>query len=39
VLEPRPTPMTRLRELERVHRGAEARLRRAEQERASQHGN
>ena len=31
----RPTTMTRLRELERGHRGAEARLRRAEQERAS----
>jgi hypothetical protein len=30
----RSTTMTRLRELERVHRGAEARLRRAEQERA-----
>jgi hypothetical protein len=36
---PRPTTMTRLRELERVHRGAEARLRRAEQERASHSGN
>ena len=34
----RPTSMTRLRELERVHRGAEARLRRAEQERASHNG-
>ena len=34
----RPTTMTRLRELERIHRGAEARLRRAEQERASFNG-
>jgi len=32
----RPTTMARLRELERAHQGAEARLRRAEQERASQ---
>ena len=31
----RPTTMARLRELERAHQGAEARLRRAEQERAS----
>jgi hypothetical protein len=31
----RPTTMTRLRELEGMHRGAEARLRRAEQERTS----
>jgi len=31
----RPTTIGRLRELERAHRGAEARLRRAEQERAS----
>jgi hypothetical protein len=30
----RPTTMTRLRELERAYRGAEARLRRAQQERA-----
>jgi hypothetical protein len=33
---PRPTTLTRLRELERAHRGAEARLRRAQRERASQ---
>jgi hypothetical protein len=33
---PRPTTLTRLRELERAHRGAEARLRRAQLERASQ---
>jgi hypothetical protein len=32
---PRPTRMARLRELERAHRGADARLRRVEQERAS----
>jgi hypothetical protein len=32
---PRPTTMARLRELERAHQGAEARLQRAEQERAS----
>ena len=31
----RPTTMARLRELERIHRGAEARLREAEQVRAS----
>jgi len=31
----RPTTMTRLRELERIDRDAEARLRGAEQERAS----
>jgi hypothetical protein len=31
---PRPTTMTRLRELERAYRGAAARLRRAQQERA-----
>jgi hypothetical protein len=31
---PRPTTMTRLRELERACQGAEARLRRAQQERA-----
>jgi hypothetical protein len=30
---PRPTTMTRLNELERAYRGAEARLRRAQQER------
>ena len=30
----RPTTMTRLRELERAHQGAEARLRRAQQEHA-----
>jgi hypothetical protein len=34
----RPTTMARLRELERMHRGADARLRRAEQERASHNG-
>jgi hypothetical protein len=34
----RPTTMTRLRELERMHQGAEARLRRAEQERAPHTG-
>ena len=33
---PRLTTMARLRELERAHRGAEARLCRAEQEHASQ---
>jgi hypothetical protein len=32
---PRLTTMARLRELERAHQGAEARLRRAQQERAS----
>jgi hypothetical protein len=32
---PRPTTMARLRELERAHHGAEARLHRADQERAS----
>lgn len=31
---PRPTTMRRLRELERAYQGAEARLRRAQQERA-----
>jgi hypothetical protein len=31
----RPTTMARLRELERAHHSSEARLRRAEQERAS----
>jgi hypothetical protein len=31
----RPTTMTRLRELERAHQGAEARLRKAEQDRSS----
>jgi hypothetical protein len=31
---PRPTTMTRLRELERAYEGAEARLRRAQKERA-----
>ena len=31
----RPTTMRRLRELERAHQGAEARLRRAEEESAS----
>jgi hypothetical protein len=31
----RPTTMARLRELERAHQGAEARLRRAQQEHAS----
>jgi hypothetical protein len=34
----RPTTMTRLRELERIHRGAKARLREAEQVRASHTG-
>jgi hypothetical protein len=29
----RPTTITRLRELERIHQGADARLRRAQQER------
>jgi hypothetical protein len=29
---PRPTTMTRLRELERIHEGADARLRQAEQD-------
>jgi hypothetical protein len=33
---PRPTTLTRLRQLERAHQGAEARLRRAQLERASQ---
>lgn len=33
---PRPTTMTRLRELERAYQGAEARRRRAQQERAPQ---
>jgi hypothetical protein len=32
----RPTTMTRLRELERIHHGADARLRRAQQERGAQ---
>ena len=31
---PRPTTMTRLRKLERAYHGAEARLRRAQQEQA-----
>jgi len=31
---PRPTTMARLRELERAYQGAEARLRRAQQQRA-----
>jgi hypothetical protein len=31
---PRPTTMARLRELERAYQGAEARLRRAQRERA-----
>jgi hypothetical protein len=31
---PRPTTMARFRELERIHQGADARLRRAERERA-----
>ena len=31
----RPTTTARLKELERAHKGADARLRRAEQERAS----
>jgi hypothetical protein len=32
---PRPTTVARLRELERAHQGADARLRRAQQEQAS----
>jgi hypothetical protein len=32
---PRPTTMARLRELERAHQGADARLRRAQHEQAS----
>jgi hypothetical protein len=32
---PRPTTMARLRELERAHQGAAARLRRVQQERTS----
>lgn len=32
---PRPTTLARLSELERAHQGADARLRRAEQEQAS----
>jgi hypothetical protein len=32
---PRPTTLARLRELERAHEGADASLRRAQQERAS----
>jgi hypothetical protein len=32
---PRPTTMSRLRELERIHQGAEARLRAAKLERAA----
>ena len=35
---PRPTTLTRLRELERVHKGAQARLDRAEAAHAPQHG-
>jgi hypothetical protein len=35
---PRPTSMARLRELERVHQAAQARLRHAQRERASQNG-
>ena len=35
---PRPTSQARLRELERAHQGADARLRRAERERASHEG-
>jgi hypothetical protein len=31
---PRPTTMSRLRELERIYQGADARLRRAEEEHA-----
>jgi hypothetical protein len=34
---PRPTTLTRLRQLERAHRGAEARLRRAQREGGPQH--
>ena len=35
---PRPTTMARLRELERAYQGAEARLRRAQQERPPDDG-
>jgi hypothetical protein len=38
VYGPRPTTMARLRELERAHQGAEARLRRAQQQRVSRKG-
>ena len=38
VYGPRPTTMTRLRELERAYQGAEARLRRAQQERVTDTG-
>ncbi len=38
VYGPRPTTTARLRELERAHQGAEARLRRAQQQRASRKG-
>ena len=35
---PRPTSMTRLRELQRIHEGAEARLERARRARAAERG-
>lgn len=35
---PRPTSLARLRELQRIHEGAEARLRRARQARAAKAG-
>jgi hypothetical protein len=35
---PRPTNMARLRELQRIHEGAEARLRRARQAQAAKAG-
>jgi hypothetical protein len=38
VYGPRPTSMARLRELERAHQGAEARLARAQQQRVSGKG-
>jgi len=38
VYGPRPTTMSRLRELERAHRGAEARLHRAERAIGSHNG-
>ena len=38
VYGPRPTSMARLRELERAHRGAEARLRHAQREDAARAG-
>ena len=38
VYGPRPTSMARLRELQRIHEGAEARLRRARRAEAGQAG-